>query len=352
MSSTASDLINIIIPVASKVYMSHRRGGYIIGKWNNGTPADLLVSWRRRQIGAFLQRSMPGFAQWCADAGIKFVMRRQWGKLDPEWRILPSPSIQLSLPGASDSLIPQLRSGALTSVHGIKRFTGPKSMELNDGTTLKEIDAVICATGYSADFNVAPFLETSRPTASNHDYSGPDLARLWMNIFPPRYADSMALLCYSAYGKNNGFSFNDVQAMAISNIFRGTHPLPTLQEMERQIDEHHEWLADRHRREPLGFDPSAVKNWEFQGFLHDAAGTGMENLGWGWKGWKFFVKDPKMSWLMNNGVETAHAFRFFESGKRRRWDGAREAIIKANEATKIYPIKEEERENASRQAKT
>ena len=24
-----------------------------------------------------------------------------------------------------------------------------------------------------------------------------------------------------------------------------------------------------------------------------------------------------MSWLMNDGVETAHAFRFFETGKRR-----------------------------------
>ena len=48
-----------------------------------------------------------------------------------------------------------------------------------------------------------------------------------------------------------------------------------------------------------------------------------------------------MSWLMNDGVETAHAFRYFETGKRRRWEGAGEAIVKANEAVRKFPIKDE-----------
>jgi dimethylaniline monooxygenase (N-oxide forming) len=151
----------------------------------------------------------------------------------------------------------------------------------------------------------------------------------------------MALLCHSAYGKNNGFSFNDVQSMAVSNVFRHTHPLPPKSDMNKWIDAHHEWLASQYRREPTGFEVSAVKTWEFQQFLHDLAGTGMENLGWGWKGWKFFLQDPKMSWLMNNGVETAHAFRYFDTGKRHTWHGARDAIIKANEAVKVFPIKDE-----------
>ncbi|CAO2653089.1 Nn.00g025000.m01.CDS01 [Neocucurbitaria sp. VM-36] len=336
MSSTASDIINNLLPVASKVYMSHRRGGYIFPTWRKGVPGDLLITWRRRQITAFIQRRLPRLYKWCTDKGLNFFMRSHWGRLDPEWRVLPAPSITLSLPGASNSLIPLLQEGKITSVHGIKRFTGPSSIELNDGTILTDIAAVICATGYTANMSVAPFLERSRPP----DYDGPELVRLWMNIFPPRYADSMALLCHSAYGKNNGFSFNDVQSMAVSNIFRGVHPLPSLSAMNAKVDAHHAWLASRWRVEKLGFAPSAVKTWEFQAFLHDVAGTGMENLGWGWKGWKFFFKDPKMSWLMNNGVETAHAFRYFETGKRRTWEGARDAIIRANEAVKVFPIKE------------
>lgn len=339
MSSSASDIINNVLPVADNVYMSHRRGGYVLPTWRKGVPGDLMITWRRRQITAFMQRFLPIVYTWGTDTALQLLMRSHWGKLDPEWRILPSPSITLSLPGASNSLIPLLQEGKIKSVHGIKRFTGPSSLELQDGTVLGDIGAVICATGYTANLEVAPFLEQSRPS----DYNGPDLARLWMNIFPPQYADSMALLCHSAYGKSNGFSFNDVQSMAVSNIFRHIHQIPSQLIMNQWIDSHHEWLARRYQREPIGFEASAVKPWEFQQFLHDTAGTGMENLGWGWKGWKFFLQDPRMSWLMNNGVETAHAFRYFETGKRRTWPGARDAIIKANEAVKVFPVKDDKK---------
>lgn len=40
-----------------------------------------------------------------------------------------------------------------------------------------------------------------------------------MNMFPPAYADSCALLCYSAFGKSNGFTFADLTAMAISYVW-------------------------------------------------------------------------------------------------------------------------------------
>lgn len=340
MSSTVSDIINNLLPVASKVYMSHRRGGYLFPTWRKGYPADLLVTWRRRQYGAFLQRNFPGVYKWFADVGLNFLMRQTWGQLNPEWRILPAPSITLSLPGASNSLIPLLREDKITSLHGIKQFLGPRSIEFNDGTVLDDIDAVICGTGYTANLEVAPFLEYNQPAKD----SGPEFPRLWMNIFPPEYADSMALLCYSAYGKNNGFSFNDVVSMAVSNVFRGTHPLPPRADMDGWIDKHNDWLIECWRKEPQGFDRSMVKTWEFQQFLHDAAGTGMENLGWGWKGWKFFFKDPKMSWLMNHGLETAHAFRYFETGKRKTWDGARDAIIHANDAKKVFPVEDKDRD--------
>ena len=340
MSSTASDVINNILPHASKVYLSHRRGMYIFPTWRDNTPADLLLSWRRRQTGFLLQRYFPGLARWLGDKALDYLMRKTWKNLDPAWRILPSPSVSISLPGASDTIIPLLQSGKLTSIHGIKRFLGPSTIEFTDGSILEDIHAVICATGYTADLTVAPFLPVSKPP----NYSGPDLLRLWHNIFPPKYADSMALLCHSAYGKNNGFSFNDVQSMAVSNIFRHTHPLPSLSTMESDIDKHHAWLVSCWARDktPNSFDPSMVRSWEFQGFLHEAAGTGMENLGWGVKGWAFWFRDPKMSWMMNNGVETAHAFRYFETGKRRTWEGAREAIVRANEAVGRFPIRREE----------
>lgn len=47
--------------------------------------------------------------------------------------------------------------------------------------------------------------------------------------------------------------------------------------------------------------------------------------------------------MMHSGIETAHAYRFFETGKRKTWSGAREAIIKINEEAKCFPLKQEEK---------
>ncbi|CAJ2499665.1 Uu.00g025180.m01.CDS01 [Anthostomella pinea] len=333
LGPTAADVISDVIPVASKVYTSHRRGAFMFPLFSNGTPADLQMNWRRRQMGLFMQRSFPRLTRWLGDFALKTMQHRMYGKFDPAWRLEPFPSITLSVRGTPDSILGFLKDGSLETLHGIKRFTGPRSIEFSDGTILDDVDAVISATGYGADFSAVPFVETSRPT----DYGGPDLVRLWMNLFPPKYADSMVLLCHSTYGKNNGFSFSDVSSMAVSNVFRGVHPLPPPEEMEKQIDEHQEWVASRWRLDNA-VDPSSVRGWVFQGFLHEAAGTGMENLGWGWKGWKFWLRDRQMSNLMNHGVETAHAFRYFETGKRKTWPGARDAIIHANDAVKVFPI--------------
>ncbi|KAK9419667.1 hypothetical protein SUNI508_07153 [Seiridium unicorne] len=337
IGSTAGDVIGELIPVASKVYASHRRGIVIVPRWRNGSPADLVISWRKRQINNFMQKNFPNAAKWAADIALGFFLHHIWGTLNPAWRLKPYPSAFLTLPASSEVIIPALRNGSLESLWGLKRFVGPRSIEFEDGTIIDDVDAVICATGYTGDFTVAPFLETSRP----ENYEGDDIVRLWMNMFPPQYADSICMLCYSAYGKNNGFSFCDVQSCAVSNVWRGVHPVPSRDEMEKDVDAHQKWVASRWRLDNK-IDVSMVKQWQFQGWLHDAAGTGMENLGWGWKGWKFWFQDPKMSYLMNNGVETAHAFRFFETGKRKTWPGAREAIIHMNELVGVFPLKEKQ----------
>ncbi|KAH6644981.1 putative dimethylaniline monooxygenase [Truncatella angustata] len=335
LGTTTGDVTAELIPVASKVYAAHRRGSLIVKRWRKGTPTDLVVSWRKRQINNWLQKNFPDAASWVADIALRFLLRQVWGKFDPVWRLEPFPSVFLSLPSSSETLIPALRDGSLTSLWGLKRFVGPRSIEFDDGTIIEDVDAVICSTGYKGDFGVVPFLEKSRPA----NYHGEELARLWMNMFPTQYADSLCMLCHSSYGKSNGFSFCDVQSMAVSNVWRGIHPLPLRREMEKWVDEHQEWLATRWRLDDK-IDTSMVRTWEFQNWIHEAAGTGMDNLGWGWKGWRFWFKDPKMSYLMNNGIDTAHAFRFFETGKRKTWSGARDAIIHMNGLVKQFPLQE------------
>jgi dimethylaniline monooxygenase (N-oxide forming) len=285
----------------------------------------------------FMQKYFPNASRNLTLVVMKQLMKK-YGALDPSWRLQEDVApISLSLSAASDNILDLFRENKITSVHGISRFVGTDAIEFVDGTIIRDVDAVICCTGYRADFKLIPFMEMSTPKTDEqgNPYGGQPIARLYKNIFPPAHADSIAILAYSAYGKNNGFSFADVTSMAISNIWRGVSAdlIPNREEMERSIDEHQAWIASRWYLDNR-IDVSAVKQWEFQGFLHEAAGTGLENLGWGWKGWLFWLKDPKMSYLMNHGVETAHAFRYFETGKRSTWPGARDAIIHVNEVVK------------------
>lgn len=343
LSSTTGDIAPDLMPHASHpVYLSHRRGALPFRRFRKGVPNDTQVTWRRRQMSHFLQRYFPGVAKFLADAFLTWFARIMFPNLKPEWRLLPIPSILLRLPGSFENIMPFLEDGSLQSVHGLKRFLGPKKVELLDGTVLDDIDAVLLCTGYRADWTVADdWMERSVP--KHPGFSGDPIYRMWMNLFPPKYADSCAFLCYSAFGKSNGFSFADVTSMAISNVFRGVEPLPSEPEMNAWIDRHQEWVASRWALDNSA-DTSMVKQWEFQGWLHAAAGTGMESLSpFSVKGWKFWWKDRKMYKLMNDGVETAHMYKYFETGKRKTWDGATDAILHANEVLKqVLPITEEQ----------
>ncbi|KAK3682287.1 flavin-containing monooxygenase 9 [Podospora appendiculata] len=328
--STAGDVIPDLMPVASKVYVSHRRGALPFRRYRNGTPNDLGITWRRRQLDQFLTKYLPRPCKWVAGAAIPVLCRRAFDfKLDPAWRLEPFPSITLNLPQFFELVPPYLHDGSLTSLHDLTRFTGPKSLEFADGTVLDDVDAVVLCTGYAADWSIAaPFVENSRPShaTATQRYGGLPLYRLYMNLFPPRYADSCVVVCYHAFGKSNGFSFAD--------------GLPSREAMEEHIDAHQQWIAARWAAD-CSADTSAVKQWEFQQWLHHAAGTGMESLGWGLKGWLFWLKDRRMYNLMNHGVETAHLFSFFETGRRPTWDGALEAVIHQNEVVReMFPVKD------------
>ena len=79
-------------------------------------------------------------------------------------------------------------------------------------------------------------------------------------------------------------------------------------------------------RAPCGL----VKNGEVGPWLNDACGNGInEMLGWSWGSWKFWWKERALYRLVVNGVNTGFLYRLFE-GRRRRWEGAREAIYRAN----------------------
>jgi len=231
-------------------------------------------------------------------------------------------------PTVSDNLCSHLEDGSIISKHNVKKFVGQNTITFTDSTTA-EIDALICCTGFTRDFTLIPELRTAERDAWSEKpkSDGQPLPRLYQNIFPPSRSDSIAFL--------NNFNFStgymliaDLASMALAQVWKGNSQLPSVGEMNQQIDAHHAWLTKLVERETVHSDFVQEESW--LRWCHDAAGTGInENLGYRLAGWGFWARERKLSGLLMGGVETPFAIRFFD-GKRKKWAGARQAIIDVN----------------------
>jgi dimethylaniline monooxygenase (N-oxide forming) len=175
-------------------------------------------------------------------------------KLQPEWRIHPAPSFLCHQPTVSDTLCSCLEGGSILSKSNIQEFIGPDTIEFTDGTTA-EVDTLICCTGFTRDFTIIPELRTSdRDVWSQKPNSdGQPLPRLFQNIFPPSHGDSIAFLNNFTYP--TGFMWiADLASMALVQVWKGASQLPSVEEMNQQIDNHHAWLTRLVERETVAWD--------------------------------------------------------------------------------------------------
>jgi dimethylaniline monooxygenase (N-oxide forming) len=244
----------------------------------------------------------------------------------------------------NDDLIPELRAGRIISTHSIRRICGPRSIEFEDGAKLDDVDTIILATGYAMTFTViksaitysTPSVPSPKIDSQRNLYPQPDL---YQNIFPVDYADSMAVLNFCIV-QDNASTTRELISMAVAQIWKGNSALPSKEGMRQAIDEHHVWFAHKSRK-------SFVTQWDgliapdpFFRFIDAAAGTGVyQHLGFSFEAFKFLLSEPKLYFLMAWGVSSPHIYRFFDSGKRKPWPGAREAILHVNRQSDINVAK-------------
>lgn len=231
----------------------------------------------------------------------------------------------------SDDLVPCLEAGSIESVKGVKRILGNTTVELEDGRKI-DVDALVWCTGYSSDFSIldARYDPSSCPAAwaaadGSNDRS---LFRLFHNVFSLVKPDSLAFLgnVHFAVG---GFQIFDMASQAIAQVWKGASSLPAQGEMEAAVDKHHAWLADEAQR-GHNMSPGAVEGGPWTRAMNELAGTGVdEYLGYGLRGWLFWLRERRMCNLLMGGIWSPHMYRVFE-GKRKAWAGARQAIERVN----------------------
>lgn len=278
----------------------------------------------------FLDQYFPTVSEYMIN---KIVIKKQNERfnIQPEWRLSPPQSVKNGAIIISDNLVENFEKGIVTSVPATKSIINGKTVELADGTKL-EVDSIICCTGYRKDFgimheDVDPTRnETPRWKAAEGSWGKP-LPRLYQNIFSLDHPDSLAFTGCVGF-VTGAFPLYDLISMVIAQVWSGKSVLPSMKEMNQSVDEHHDYVCTKAEAGPT------VVSWVQQGvwepWAHKMAGTGIaENLGWGWQGWSFWWNNRKFYKLLVSGIYSPFLFRVFD-GKRKRWDGAREAIERLN----------------------
>ncbi|KAH7079957.1 dimethylaniline monooxygenase 2 [Paraphoma chrysanthemicola] len=327
--NSAADTATQLVGVASKIYLAHRNGARVLPRVVNGRPTDHTQTWRLFIIFSFIMRLFPHWGEKTFDKILKSVQDKNF-KVRPEWGFEPAQKVPL----VSDTLVDCLESGSIESTKGLRRVIGGTKVEIDDGR-LVDVDVIIWCTGYKANFSMIDprFNPTAPPTAAwtaAHGSNGKPLFRLWNNVFSVEKPESLAFIG-NVFFAAGGFMTFDMASMAIAQVWKGTSVLPPRAQLLQDVEEHHAWVTDQAIRQS-NFSPGNVDGGKWTQTMNDLGGTGVnEYLGYGWKGWWFWLSNMRFCRLLMDGIWTPHMLRVFD-GKRKKWQGAKEAIETVNAA--------------------
>ncbi|KAK5988367.1 Monooxygenase aurF [Cladobotryum mycophilum] len=311
--NTAADMSTELAKVTSQVYLAHRHGAIILPRWVNDKPVDHVRTYRKYGILQLMSKYTPSLWEKTMNSVIG-KLQGQVFDLKPEWRFSPAPSIANQRPLVSDDLVAGLAAGSIISTHGLERVIDGKTVETSDGQRY-EIDAIVFCTGFSVDFSIVgpdadPTRETTKDWEMTAGANGRSLPRLYQNLFSLDHPDSLAFMGNLSF-MNPAFFI-----------------LPPAEEMARQVDAHHAWVVQLAKTGSVM--PAVVKASSWMDWVNEVTGTNLATyLGYGIEGWKFWASDREFCGMLMDGLLSPHAYRVFP-GKRKAWDGAKDAIIKMN----------------------
>ena len=213
-------------PIAQKLYVSMRRGVWVLPKYLNGQPADkvALPSWLPAKLGRLMARRL---------------VKKQIG--NPEDYGLPRPDHEPldAHPSVSGEFLTRVGCGDIDPRGALDRFE-PDAVVFADGRR-EPIDAIVWATGYKVSF---PFFddEELRPRENRFPLYKRLIKPGWENLAFLGLAQPLPTLV----------NFAEQQSKLVAALIEGSYALPDRGEMERVIVEDeathmgHFYRAQRH----------------------------------------------------------------------------------------------------------
>jgi cation diffusion facilitator CzcD-associated flavoprotein CzcO len=214
--SSAADIAVELSRAARRVSLSTRGPLVTTPKTIRGAPVDRRQKrWLRlvppRLRAALTRRAILG--EW-RRRGIDLA------RVPSAVRLMPAPG---RAPTPSEDLLPALVSGAVRLRPAIERIDG-RTVRYADGTS-EDADTIVCATGYEAGF---PFLSTDvSPIRDGR-------IELYRHVFHP----DEPTLAFVGFTRVSGPvpPIEEVQARWVARVLAGKGPLPSREDMRREID--------------------------------------------------------------------------------------------------------------------
>lgn len=220
-----------------RVFLSVRRGAWVLPKYALGKPLDQASSWTallpralRRRVAELWYRRVVG---------------------DPSSLGLPAPDHRLgdAHPTLSDELPRLLRSGYVVPKPAIASRAGSR-VSFADGST-EQVEAIVYATGYQIAF---PFFDPAFVSAPDNELP------LYKRVFHPTHHG----LFFVGFCQPLGpiFPIAEAQARLVAASIAGSHALPPRSTMCAAID------AERERvRKRFGSSPRHTMQVDFDDYL-------------------------------------------------------------------------------------
>ena len=230
--SSAVDVARELVGVARAVTLSLRRPVLFTPRRYRGRPFD-------HRATRLVRRLPPRVRAWLRDRAIADEYRRQGAP--------PPPPTTPTTPGAD--ILGHIAAGRIALRPALAGLE-PGAARFADGTAAPA-DAIVCGTGYAAEF---PFLPSGLPARVDGALA------LYRLVFPPD-ADRIAFV---GLARVHGpvFPVAELQARWVAAVFAGRARLPALRAMRAEVDAR---VADARR---TGADPMRV---ELLDYLDDIA---------------------------------------------------------------------------------
>uniref|UniRef100_A0A8C3F995 Flavin-containing monooxygenase n=1 Tax=Chrysemys picta bellii TaxID=8478 RepID=A0A8C3F995_CHRPI len=310
IGNSGTDLAVELSHTADQVFLSTRRGAWILGRiGEEGYPMDTIYITRYLE---FLKRIVPlCLLNYFAEKKLNAKFNHAIYGLQPN----SLHGVILQHPTFNDDLPNRIISGKVLVKPNIREFTETSAI-FEDGTREEDIDVVVFATGYSFSF---PFLGDCAKVIKNQ-------VSLYKFVFPPQLEKPTLAFIGLIQPLGAIMPIAELQGRWATRVFKGLNGLPSASNMMADIAQKREEMAKRYVK-----SQRYTIQMDYIPYMDEVAclaGVKPKLL-------SLFLMDPKLAVEVFFGPCTSYQYRLRRPGK---WDGARKAILTQRERI-IKPLK-------------